>query len=126
MTRITVHVEGHYEVHETPFARTYKWCPAHITLECDCGEKLTLTGQSTITTCRRCGADHSAIAQDILIQDIQEREARLRNEVTPLWRHDTQAQEDQRVRDEAANPEGSLWRYNDITSRGTDDERDVK
>ena len=125
MTHITVRVEGHYEVHETPFARTYKWCPAHITLECDCGQKLALTGQSTVTTCR-CGADHNAIAQDILIRDIQEREARLRNEVAPIWRHDTQAQEDQHLRDEAAHPEGSPWRYNDITSRGTNDERDVQ
>jgi hypothetical protein len=121
MTHITVHLQGHYEVHETPFARTYKWYPAHITLECDCGEKLTLTGQSTVTTCRRCGTDHGAIAQDI-----QEREARLRNEVTPLWHHDTQAQEDQHLRDEASHPKGSLWRYNDITSRGTADERNLQ
>jgi hypothetical protein len=34
MTHITVHLQGHYEVHQTPFARTYKWYPAHITLEC--------------------------------------------------------------------------------------------
>lgn len=113
MPHRTVHVEGHYEVNETPFARTYKWYPAHITFKCDCGEKLTLTGQSTITTCR-CGADHSAIVQDILIQDIQ---ARLRNEVTLPWRHDTQAQQDQRVRDKSAYPKNSPWRYNDVSGR---------
>ena len=110
MTRITVRVEGHYEVHENPFARAYEWHPAYITLECDCGEKLTLTSQSTVTTCR-CGADHSNI-----IQDIQEREGWLRQEDTHPWHHDTQAQAEQRLRDEAAYPKDSPWRYNDITS----------
>jgi hypothetical protein len=115
MTRITVRVEGHYEIRETPFARAYEWHPAYVTLECDCGEELTLTGQSTVTTCR-CGADHSAV-----IQDIQEREGRLRNEVSHPWQHDAQEQAEQHRRDEAAHPEGSPWRYNDITSGNTDD-----
>jgi hypothetical protein len=115
MTRITVRVEGHYEIRETPFARAYEWHPAYVTLECDCGEELTLTGQSTVTTCR-CGADHSAV-----IQDIQEREGRLRNEVSHPWQHDAQEQAEQHRRDEAAYPEGSSWRYNDITSGNTDD-----
>lgn len=119
MTHRMVHVEGHYKVNETPFARTYKWCPTHITFKCDCGEKLILTGQSTVTTCR-CGADHAAIAQDILIQDIQARQARLRDELNAPWRHNPKAQEDQRVRDEATYPKSSPWRYNDITLRGTD------
>ena len=44
MTQITVRVEGHYEIHESPFGRSYEWYPAYATLECDCGEKLTLTG----------------------------------------------------------------------------------
>ena len=105
MTRIMVRAEGYYEVHETPFARTYEWHPAYTTLECECGEKLTLTGQSASITCQ-CGADHSAI-----VQDIQGREARLGKEATHPWQYDAQEQEDQRVRDEAAYPENSPWRY---------------
>lgn len=120
----TVHVEGHYEVDETPFARTYKWYPAHLTFECDCGEQLTLRAQSTIATCQ-CGTDHSAIAQDILIQDIDD-QAQLRDAITAPWRHDSKDQEDQHLRDEAAHPESSPWRYNDITSRGSDDESNVR
>jgi len=106
MARISVRVEGHYEVYETPFARTYEWHPAYITLECECGEHLTFTGQSAGITCR-CGADHSAI-----VKDIQEREARLGNEATHPWQHDAQEQEDQHLRDEADYPKGSPWRYN--------------
>ena len=110
MTRITVRVEGHYEIHEAPFSRSYEWHPASVTLECNCGQELTLSGTSTTLTCR-CGTDHSAV-----IRDIQEREDRLRDEVTHPWRYDTQEQAQQHLKDEAAYPKDSTWRYNDITS----------
>jgi len=115
MTKLSVRIEGHYEVHEDPFSRAYDWHPACVLLKCDCGEELTLTGTSTIPACR-CGADHSEI-----IQDIQEREGRLRHGVTHPWQHDTKEQAQQRLRDEAAYPEGSPWRYNDVTSGDVDD-----
>jgi len=31
-------VGEHYECYDQPIARVYKWCPATITLECECGE----------------------------------------------------------------------------------------
>jgi hypothetical protein len=74
-----------------------------------------LTAQST-TTCK-CGADHSAV-----INDIHEREGRQRPEDTHSWRHDTQAQEEQHARDEASYPKDSPWRYNDITLRSPEDD----
>jgi hypothetical protein len=49
MTRIIKCVEAHYEAHEVPFGCTYEWHPAYTALECDCGEKLVLTGMSTKT-----------------------------------------------------------------------------
>ncbi len=113
MTKITVRVEGHYEVHEAPFSRSYDWQPAFATLECDCGEKLTLTAASTTPTCR-CGVDHNAI-----IRDIQEREGRLQDTVTHPWQHDTQEQAEQHLLDEDAYPEGSPRRYYDVTSGNT-------
>ena len=115
MTRITVRVEGHYEVQEAPFSRSYKWHPASVTLACDCGEELTLTGANTDSTCR-CGADHSALINDALIGDLQARENQLRDEVTHPWSHEAKEQEAQHLRDEAAYPEGSPRRYNDVTS----------
>ena len=118
MTKIIVRVEGHYEVHETPFSRAYDWYPACVVLECDCGEKLALTGSSTGPACRLCGAEHSDV-----ILDIQEREGRLQHETTHPWYYDLQSQEDQHLRDEAAYPEeDSPWRYNDVTS-GLDDQQ---
>ena len=115
MMEVTARVEGHYGVLETPFARDYKWYPAYVTLVCNCGEKLALAGtstSSTVSTCSRCGADHSTV-----IQDTQEREGCLQPEVNHPWLYDTQKQAQQHLRDEAAYPVGSPWRYNDITSR---------
>ena len=121
MTKITGRVEGHYELDETPFGRSYDWYPPYVTLKCDCGEELTLTGASTTPICDRCGADYSDV-----VNDIQEREGRRPHEDTHPWRYDTQAQSEQQQRDDAAHPEDSHWRYNDITSRGTADERRVQ
>ena len=116
MTKIKVRCEGHYEVKEAPFSRTYEWHPPHVTLECDCGEELTLSGTSPASICQ-CGNDHSAV-----IRDIQEREGRLRDEeVARPWQHDAKEQTQQHRRDEAAHPEGSPWRYNDVTLRNPND-----
>ena len=118
MTRITVRVEGHYEVQEAPFSRSYKWHPSAVTLVCDCGEEQTFTGTGAAPTCR-CGADHSA-----LIDDLQEREAQLGHAVTHPWSYERENQATQRLRDEAAHPEGSPRRYNDVTSGLMDDDEE--
>src|SRR5215210_937127 len=118
MKRITVRVEGHYEVYEAPFSRSYEWHPSSVTLVCDCGEELTLTGASIDSTCR-CGADHSA-----LIDDIRARETQLRDAVTHPWDHDAKEQAAQHLRDEAAYPEGSPRRYDDITLGLMDDDEE--
>lgn len=70
MTRITVRVQGHYEVHEAPFSRSYKWHPSAVTLVCDCGEEQTFTDASAESRCR-CGADHSALIDDIRVLENQ-------------------------------------------------------
>ena len=115
MSKILERIEGHYEVHEGPFSRAYVWHPAYVTLECECGERFTLTATSTTATCR-CGTDHGT-----LIRDIQEREARLPDKSIHPWHHDAQEQEKQHRQDEAAYTEDSSWRYNDITSGLGDD-----
>ena len=115
MSKILERIEGHYEVHEGPFSRAYVWHPAYVTLECECGERLTLTATSTTATCR-CGTDHGT-----LIRDIQEREGRLPDTSIHPWHHDAQEQEKQHRQDEAAYTEDSSWRYNDNTSGLGDD-----
>jgi hypothetical protein len=90
-------------------ARSTSGHPAHITVECECGGKVTLSVTSTITTCSQCGTDLGGS-----IHDIKGREGHLPDNLTHPWFYDAQVRADQRLRDEANYPEGSPWRYNDI------------
>jgi hypothetical protein len=110
MARITKRVEAHYESSEMPFGKVFKWHNAYIALECGCGEKVILTATSTITTCPQCGADLS-----VFVHDINEREGHLPDKLTHPWFYDAKERAHQHHHDEAAHPEGSPWRYNDIT-----------
>jgi hypothetical protein len=118
VTLIIEDIGAHYETHEFPFARSYEWHPEHIIVECDCGHTLTLTGTSATTACG-CGIDYGA-----LVHDIRHREERLRDEVVHPWHHDVQGQAEQHLEDEAAHPENSSWRYNDVTSGLVGDEEE--
>jgi hypothetical protein len=108
--KIIERVEAHYESHEMPFGKTYEWHPAHVALECECGEKVTLTATSTIATCSRCGADLGGF-----LHDIQEHEGHLPDRLTHPWFYDAKERSDQHLRDEAAYSKDSPWRYDDIT-----------
>ncbi len=56
--------EGHYDVHEVEFGTVYKWFPGCVVVECDCGERTTLSGLETI--CGWCGADHATVIREEL------------------------------------------------------------
>jgi len=43
MAKVTERVEGSYEVQEMEFSRIYKWYPGYLVLECECGERLSLS-----------------------------------------------------------------------------------
>ncbi len=113
MAQIIQRVEAHYEAREVPFGKVYEWRPAYVALVCDCGEKVTLTATSTMSTCGRCGADLGGF-----VHDVKEREGHLPDELVHPWFHDAQARAQQRLRDEEAYPKGSPWRYDDITGEG--------
>ena len=108
--KVIERVQAHYEAREVPFGKSYEWHPAYVALECDCGEKVTLSATSTITTCSRCGADLGGF-----LDDIQECEGHLPDKLTHPWFYDAKERSDQHQHDETAYPEGSPWRYNDIT-----------
>jgi hypothetical protein len=110
VTPISKDEGAHYQTREVPFGRSYKWHPERTVVECDCGEELAFTGTSVTTTCR-CGAEYGD-----LVCGIRYREGRLRDEDVHSWHHDVQSQANQHSRDEAAYPEGSPWRYDDVAS----------
>ena len=114
--KIIERVEARYEAREVPFGKVYEWHPASVTLECDCGEKVTLSATSTTTTCGRCGADLGTF-----VNEITEREGRLPDKLTHPWFYDAKERAQQHERDEAAYPKGAPWRSDDITA-ATDEE----
>lgn len=74
--------EGRYDTYELEFGTVYRWCPGCIVVECDCGERPTLTASATI--CSECGADHVATTQE----EVDTRQ--LEDETTHPWRYDTE------------------------------------
>jgi hypothetical protein len=111
MVQIVQRVEAHYQNREVPFGKVYEWHPAYVALECDCGEKVTLSATSTTTTCSRCDADLGTF-----VLGIREREGPLADNLTHPWFYDARERAQQHKHDEAAHHEGSPWRYDDITA----------
>jgi hypothetical protein len=50
-----------YEAQDEGFGRVYRWYPGYVVIECECGERLTLT--DSITGYER-GADHATTVQE--------------------------------------------------------------
>ena len=71
--------EGHYDVQEVEMGEVYTWRPESVVVECDCGERLTLTASTT--TCCECGADHNAVVQEGVSDE------RLEDEAVHPWRY---------------------------------------
>jgi hypothetical protein len=115
MVQIVERVQAHYEAREIPFGKTYEWRPEYVAIECECGEKVTLSA-TTITTCGRCGADLGTF-----VRDIREHEGHLPDKLTHPWSYDAKERAEQHQHDEAAYPEGSPWRYNDITGASNEE-----
>jgi hypothetical protein len=63
MTKVKVSIEGHYEVHEIPYGKDYRWVPAHALIECDCGQ--TMDADAQHTTCPNCSADHTDVVREV-------------------------------------------------------------
>jgi hypothetical protein len=69
VVRVLECVGEHYEFQDVPEARVYSWCPASITLECECGERPTLTSP---TTCFSCGVDHTDVFAEVMGIGVEE------------------------------------------------------
>jgi hypothetical protein len=130
MTQIVEIKNAQYDTVEVPFGRSYRWHQAHVVVECECGEKTTFEISAIIDSravCA-CGADLTADIQEKLQGHRPEVQGQMPEDYEAThrpWLNDPQAQEEQHLRDEAAYPEGSPLRYNDVTSRSTDNGRSV-
>jgi hypothetical protein len=71
--------EGHYDVEEVQFGTVYRWCPECVVVECDCGERLTLTPSQS--TCPECAVNHGPIVREELAA------RQLEDELAHPWRY---------------------------------------
>jgi len=62
MTQLIMSTKGRYEIAEVEYGRVYKWHPAQVVAECECGQRLTLTNSTT--ACGECGEDHAGDIQE--------------------------------------------------------------
>jgi hypothetical protein len=117
-------IAEHYDTQEMEFGRIYSWCPECVVVECKCGKRRTLTRSALIEVkpdCE-CGADNTASVREEVVLELFDEDYEAHHHP---WHYDTQAQAEQHLRDEAASPEDSPRRYNDVTSGfvGNDEER---
>jgi hypothetical protein len=80
MATVIGRTQRHYEVQEVEFGRVYKWCPEYVIIRCDCGERLSLTGSTTVC---KCGADYTAFVREGSLPAAQ----RLDDEALHPWRY---------------------------------------
>jgi len=62
--QIIERTEGRYEVQDVEFGQVYRWRPATMLVECNCGAMQNLTGSTT--ECGECGADHAVAVRQVL------------------------------------------------------------
>lgn len=77
MANVIECAEGRYEVQDVEFGRVYKWRPERVVVECDCGERMALSGSET--TCI-CGADHTEVVREELADSLED-------EILHPWRY---------------------------------------
>ncbi len=64
MAKVIECTEGRYKVQDVKFGRVYRWLSESLVIECECGERSTLTASTT--ACGECGADHAATIREEL------------------------------------------------------------
>jgi hypothetical protein len=56
MAKVIECAKARYEVQDVEMGKVYKWRPECIVIECQCGQRLSLTASTT--SCAECGTDH--------------------------------------------------------------------
>jgi hypothetical protein len=75
----TEYTEGYYEVQNVEFGKVCRWYPGCVVVECDCGERLSLT--DSMATCSCCEAYYAATVRGELAGK------QLREEALHPWRY---------------------------------------
>jgi hypothetical protein len=92
-TKVIERVNARYDIQEVQLGKVYKWRPESLLIECECGQRTTLTPSGT--TCEECAKEHIELVGEAL-RDQQELRRRLREEELHPWRYavDSEDEED--------------------------------
>jgi len=71
--KVIERVQPRYEVQEVAFGKVYKWRPEHIVVDCQCGQRLSLTASTT--SCVECGTDHVLAVKEASANGYQSEQA---------------------------------------------------
>lgn len=78
MAKVIECAQAHYEVQDVEFGKIYKWCPERVVVECQCGQRLSLS--ASMTSCLECGRDHALTVREALTDRWQS------DQTIHLWR----------------------------------------
>jgi hypothetical protein len=73
VAKVIERVEARYEIQDVEMGKVYKWRPESILVECECGERATLTASEA--TCEECGAEHKRLVREDLVGMAQKDQA---------------------------------------------------
>ena len=82
-TKVVERVDARYDIQELQVGKVYKWRPESLLIECECGQRTTLTVSET--TCEECGEEH----MDLFGEDLRDqgKRQRLGEEELHPWRY---------------------------------------
>jgi hypothetical protein len=90
-TKVIERVDARYDIEEVQLGKVYKWRPESLLIECECGQRFTLTASRI--TCEECGKEHIDLVGEAL-RDQRERQRWLREEELHPWRYAEESEED--------------------------------
>jgi hypothetical protein len=62
VAKVIERLDAGTEVQEVTFGKVYKWRPERVVVECECGQRLSLTASTT--SCVECGRDHGLFVKE--------------------------------------------------------------
>ncbi len=90
-TKVVERVDARYDIQELQMGKVYKWRPESLLIECECGQKTTLTVSDT--ACEECGKEHIDLLEEVL-RDHRKRQRRLGEEDLHPWRYAEDSEEE--------------------------------
>ena len=82
--KVIERVDARYDIQELELGKVYKWRPESLLIQCECGQRTTLTPSDT--TCEKCTKEHIDLVGEAL-RDQRERRRWLREEQLHPWRY---------------------------------------